>query len=114
MQVGAPPAMGHQVDSLGRIAGINNLAAALCADELCDTRARLLIPVGGDLAHLVHATVDVGVGSAVVIVHRIQHYLWLLRSGRAVEIDQGLAVHRARQNREVGTYFGPVYRATPL
>ena len=45
---------------------------------------------------------DIGVFHLVGVVHRFDHDARFLRARAVVEIDQGLAVHLARQDREVG------------
>jgi hypothetical protein len=49
----------------------------------------------------VQPAVDVGVFHRIGLRHRVDHDLRLLRRGAVVEIDERLAVHLAREDREV-------------
>ena len=108
-QISPRPGMRHQVERLGSVACVDDLAAALRAYEPGDARSRSLVLLCGDLAKFVHAAVDIGVRRAVVGVHRVKHDLGLLRCRRTVQEDEGLAMHRAREDGEVGADTRPIH-----
>jgi hypothetical protein len=66
-----------------------------------DAGAGALVGLGGPLAQVVDATVDVGVVEAVVGDEGVDDRLGLLAGRRVVEVDEGLAVHLLVQGREV-------------
>ena len=85
--VRAAPAVGHEVERLGRVAHEDDLALARRADERGERRARALEAGGGVLAQLVDAAVDVGVVVGVGVGHCLDHRARLLgRRGRRVEV----------------------------
>src|SRR5580692_3722141 len=49
-----------------------------------------------------HAAVNVGVMMPFVVIHCVDDGLRPLRRGAVVQIDQWLAVHQPRENRELG------------
>jgi hypothetical protein len=102
LDVVAAPGVRNEVHALGRVAHEDDLAVVLRADELRDLRARALERGGRRLAELVHAAVDVRVVLLEDRAHRVDHLSRLLARRRVVEVHDGLAVDRARQDREVG------------
>ena len=70
-------------------------------DEARGLRARALVERGRPLAQQMRRAMDVGVGVAIVVVHRLEHRRRLLAGVRAVEIDERLAVHALGQDRKV-------------
>ena len=62
--------------------------------------ARAFEGVGGRLAQRVHAAVHVGVQLRLVVLDGVEHRARALRGGGAVEVDQRLAVHSLREERE--------------
>ena len=86
-QVGAAPAVGHQVDRLGRVAHEHDLALRWRAEEGGDLAPRPLEPVRGVLAQLVDPAMDVRVVMGVHVRDRIDHrpaasVRWPPRPGR--------------------------------
>ena len=107
--------LGHEVDRLGRAADEDDLAGLGGVDERADLLARLLVGVGRLDRERVHAAVDVRVGPSVDVGDRLDDGLRLLRRRRVVEIDERLAVNRAREDREVAADRLDVEgRAAPL
>ena len=51
-----------------------------------------------------YAAVYIGIDVEILVSHRVENAKRLLRSGSIVEIDQGSAVHLARENGEIGPY----------
>ena len=73
-QVGAAPAVGDQVERLGRVLREDDLALGVRgADEPPDRPAGPLVERGGALGGRVDAPVHVGVGGLVVVVHGGEH-----------------------------------------
>ena len=94
-------AVGDQVGGLGGAGGEDDLIARTGMDEPRQLVARAFVSRRGLLAQLMHRARHVGVVLAIVRVHRRDHRLRLLAGVGTVEIDQRLAVYRARQQREV-------------
>ena len=96
--------MRDEVDALGGVAREDDLARVDAAlKNAADALARRLVGVGRPGAQLVHAAVDVRVDrrrSSREIASSTDSRL--LRRRRVVEIDERLAVDRAREDREVG------------
>ncbi len=100
-QPGAAPALGDQIDGLGRPAHEDDFARAGGVEEALDLTARSFVGLGGAHAQLVHAAVDVGAIPPVEMVHRTQHRLGLLGRRSVVEVDQRMAVDFLAQAGEV-------------
>src|SRR5690606_32375898 len=102
------PAVGDEVDALGGAGGEDDLLGVGCAEEAGDDAAHRLVFLGGDVREIVQAAVDIGVFVLVGPRHRLDHHARLLRRGAVVEVDERLAVHLAREDREIGADFGNV------
>ena len=89
-----------KVDRLGRPADEDALPRGVGVDEAGVRRSRSLVQRRRLLREHVQAAVDVGVVVPVVVAHRIDHRVGLLRRGRVVEVDQRLAVNLPSQDRE--------------
>ena len=112
-QLARTPRPGHQVDGLGGVLGEHQRLARV-VDEARSRCAPGLKAIGGLCRHLVHATVHVGVGLAVVRVHRVQHHLRLLRGGRRIEVVQRAAVGpRGDEHGELRADRAGVQRGAP-
>ncbi len=107
-ELGAPPALGDQVDALRRAADEDHLREVAGADEAPHLLARALVTLGGALGQLVHAAVDVGAVAGVGLYDRVDDRLGLEGGGRAVEVDEGTVVHRLVQGREARAHTGDV------
>src|SRR6185437_15835743 len=59
---------------------------------------------GGRLAEGVHATVDIGMLVALVMLHRAQHRKRALRGGGAVEIGERPSMHGRGENRKIAAH----------
>ena len=90
--VRAAPRLRDEVDRLGRAAREDDLLLVARVDEALHRRARLLVRVGGRLAEVVHAAMDVRVLLGVVADDARRSPPRLLRRGGVVEIDERLAV----------------------
>jgi hypothetical protein len=107
--VGATPAVGHQVDGLGRIADEDHLALARSADEPRQRATCILEARGGILRELVDAAVDVRVVVPVSVRERLDHGTRLRSRGRRVEERKGTSgTVRTIEHREVGAQRGAV------
>ena len=95
------PALGHEVDPLGRAAGEDDLAGRRRVEKPRDPRAHAVVGHGGTLAQVVDAPVDVGVLGAVEPADGVDDGTGLLAGGGVVEVDQRLAAHLLRQDREI-------------
>ena len=95
------PALGDEVDRLGRAAGEDDLAGRRGVEEPGHPRAHAVVRHGGALAQVVHAPVDVGVLGGVEPGDRVDDAPGLLAGGGVVEVDQRLAAHPLREDREI-------------
>ena len=101
-EVRFPPAAGHQVDGLTRIAGEDDFVRGRGAHKGGGFGPRTLKALGGPGAQLMGAAMDVGVVVVVVVLQRLEHLAGLLAGGGVIEVDQGLAqAGLLRQQREV-------------
>jgi hypothetical protein len=87
-----PPALGHQIDGLGRAPGEHDLRRARGAKKTRDLLACVVVGRGGPLAEVVQSTVDVGVLAGIEARDRVDHRSGLLTGGRIVEIDQPTSI----------------------
>src|SRR5438270_8718933 len=99
--MGSAPAVAHEVDRLGGVAGEDDLLYGGGVDEGGHSAARRLVGGGRLFAQGVDAPMGIGVVPPVVIVHRIDHRRRFLRGGGAIEVNQRLAVDLPSQDREV-------------
>ena len=79
-------AVGDEIQALGRVAGKDDLARRLCADEAAHRLARLLINIGRLDTQRIQAAQRVCVVAAVEIRHCIEHTLRALGRGCVVDI----------------------------
>ena len=116
------PAIGDGVDRLGRALGENDLLHAFGIDERAHLLARRLIGFRCGIGQIMQAAMHIGIFVGIGVCHRVNNGLRLLRRGAVVEIDQRLAIHFARENREVGAdgldvegkgHFGRLSHALP-
>ena len=101
------PRVGDQVDREGRAAAQDQVVA-VHAEERGQLPARAFVSLGGLAAQRVHRAADVGVVAAIEIVGRLDHRSRLLSGIRRVQIHQRLAMHFAREQREVLAHPRPV------
>ena len=90
-----------EVDPLRRGAREDDLLDRRRVDEAADRLARMLVGLGRGIGEEVQAAVDVGVFVRIGVRHARRDRLRLLRRGAVVEIDERLAVDRARQDGEI-------------
>ena len=95
------PAVGEQVHRLGRVLGEDDLVGLWCTNEPRDRRACFVDEVIGFGRQLIGASIHTCGVVAVVVVHGLEHGAGLLRGRSRVEVDDGLAVDLAIENRKV-------------
>ena len=97
LQIGAAPALGDEVDPLGRAADEDDLVGRRRADEAGDPPPRRLEGEGHLRRALVDAAMDGRIGFGIAARDRVDHRLRLLRRGGGVEIGPAFG-----DRREVG------------
>jgi len=100
-EVGPAPGLGHQVQALGDVLGEDHAPVRGGADEPAHLGPGLLHQPGGLLGDGVDASVHVGVGGLVVVVHGVEDGLGLLGRRGRVEVDDRPAVDLSGQEGEV-------------
>ncbi len=100
-EVGAAPALGHQVDALGGAAGEDHLVRVLGTEVARQPLAGFVIQSSGLGAQVIDAPMDIGVGGLVELALGLEHRQRLLAGGGTVEIHQRLAVSAGSKDREV-------------
>ena len=78
LQVSASPGISNQVDRFGCIPGVNDLARRRCIDELRNPFTRAFIHRCSFFSQRMHATMDIGIRAAIIIVHCLDHLHRLL------------------------------------
>ena len=68
--------------------------------------------LGSDLAEVVHAAMDVGIGRIIGLLDGLNDAARLLSSGSIVEVNEGLTIDLRREYRELGSYI--LYRIHDL
>ena len=104
LQARARIGLRHEVDGFGGAAREDDFARRGGIHEFAHAFARAFEHGRGFLAQLVHAAMHVGVVHPLVVVDRRDHALGPLRGSRAVEEYQRLAMHLAREDREVAPH----------
>ena len=97
-------AMGNQIDALGCAAGENDLVGVGQVEHCSQLRAGGFVSVGGPLAEVVDAAVDIGILRRVVGIEGIEDAARLLGSGGIVQVGQGLAPHFSLKDGKVRPY----------
>ena len=92
-EVGRTPRTGEQVERLGGVLGEDDLVGGRRVDEAGDLGSGSFERLGGAHGEIVGTSMHVRVGGLVVLVHRVDDGLGLLRGVARVEIDQRLVVH---------------------
>ena len=100
-QPGPQVTLSHQVDGFGGAARKDDLALSGRIDVAGQQAPCTLVEVGGLLAEGVHAAVHIGVMLPIEAVGRLDHRQRPLRRCSGVQVDEGLAVHGARQDRKI-------------
>ena len=86
--VGPAPTVGHQVDGFGSVAYVNHPGRVGGIDKAGNPPPGIFIGVGRVLAQTVNATMDIGMGLAVVGVHCLNDRQRLLRRGCTIQVYQ--------------------------
>ncbi|MNN38449.1 hypothetical protein D3C81_1524460 [compost metagenome] len=94
-------AVGDQIDRLGAALGPDDVLGRGRVQEAGDDLARRLERLGRLVRQGMQAPVDVGVAALHRRDQGVDHRTRLLRRGGVVQIDQRLAVHLSRQDREL-------------
>ena len=102
------PALGDEVDALGRAADEHDVVRRVRTDEPRHGGAGLLVGVGGPGGQVVRGPVDVGVLVLVEVRQPIDQRARLLRGGGVVEPGDLPSVDALRQDREVRPDRGDV------
>jgi len=98
------PALGDQIDGLGRTPNKNNLVAGAGVEEAADLVPRSLVSVGGARRQFVGGPVDVGVLVPVEVRKAVDDSLGLLGGGGVIQPDQRPAMHALRKNGEIAAH----------
>src|SRR2546430_2427041 len=107
--IGITPAIGHKIDAFSGVACEDDLFALASVDEAGYFHARPFHLGGSFLADLVDTAMDVGMSGLVIGAHGLNDTIGLLRTRRAVEVNQRFAVYLAREYWEV---FANICRCT--
>ena len=83
----------QQIDRLGRAAGEDHLVIVFRVDVTSHFSPCRLVCFGGLHCQGVVAAMDIGVEAGVIINQRIDHYLWFLRGGSVVKVDQRVVIN---------------------
>ena len=106
LEVARAPAVGHQVDGVGRPAREDDFRA-LGVDELCHLFARAFVQLRRLHSQGMRTAVHIRVALAVVRLHGVEDLDGLLARRCAVEVDERLAVHALGEQREVLAHLRP-------
>ena len=82
----------HQVDAFGGAAREDDFVRMGGVQEPLDLRPRLLVIIGGALAQLVHAAVNIRILGQVVVGDGVDHLPGFLAGRRVIQVNQWLAV----------------------
>ena len=93
---------GDQIDRLGAAPGPHDLVGGRSIQIAGDGLAGGLEGLGRFIGQGVQAAVDIGIATLHRRRQGVDHRARLLRRGGRVQIDQRLAVHLPRQDRELG------------
>ena len=91
----------YKVDAFCRAADEDDLPRISRVQKPLHLASRRFIRLGGPFTQLVHAPVDVGVVHLVETRERLNDAFRLLARRRVVKIDERLAMHLLRENREI-------------
>ena len=102
LNAGREEGIGDEIDRLGAALGENDLVFMFGVQKLLHCAARRFVTVRRLGGEIMHPAMHIRVFAAREIAHRVQNLLRLLRRGRAIQINQRLAVHRLGENLEIG------------
>src|SRR5947209_15482476 len=100
MDVRIAPAIGDEVNTLGGIACEDDLFALASIDEASDLHTGFFHPCRCLFAELVDPTMNIGVRRLIVGAHSSDNSTRLLRTCRAIKINQWFTVYLSREDRE--------------
>ena len=101
LEVGQAPGVRDQVDALGGVADVDNFTGGAGVDEAGNLAPRVLVHLGGRLAQVMDATVDVGVGVFVDEGQGVDNLAGLLSGRGAIQVHEGLAVYLLAKDGEI-------------
>ena len=84
--------MGHQVYGMGGARSKNNLMGLGDIEVLLNLFSRLFILVRSFLGQCMYPSMNIGIVVTIIIYNSIDYLLGSLRSGRIIQIDQGLPI----------------------
>src|SRR5260221_9146785 len=99
------PAISYQVNTLGGVTREDDLLALASVDEASYFHASLFHFCRRFFADLVDSTMNIGVSGFVISTHGLDDGIRLLRTRRAVKINQRLTVYLAREDWKVLANF---------
>src|SRR3972149_9217465 len=112
---GAPTkAGGDKIDRLRSAADENNFPSVAGIDEFTDTIPGAFIRSSRFFAERMHATVDIGIVMAIIMIDRLDFAVWFLRRGAVVQVHQRLAADLSRQDGEIPAYGFQVQQLSGL
>ena len=98
----------QEIDALGGATGEKYFRSATSIDKTTYRLARSLMEFGSLLAEEMNTAMHIGIHVVVFLRNRLHHTTRLLGGGSIVEINQRLAIHRARKDGKVrGHSFRP-------
>src|SRR5688572_18657798 len=100
-EIGLSPAIGYQVDTLGRIPGKDDFPPTSSIDKAADLLSSRLISGRSLFADLINPSMDIGMILSIIGVHGLDDRQRFLRTGGAIEINKRLTVDLLVQNREI-------------
>src|SRR5438067_10070222 len=105
------PCLGHQIDALSGPTCEDDFVCARCTDVFCNTPPRFFVSLCCTRTQGVQPTMNVGIIMLVKVTKRLDHRARFLGSGRAIKIDQRMAMGLLAQNREIFAKGLPIDRA---
>jgi len=106
------PHLRHKIYAFGGSAREDDLIRACGADIARDRFPWAFVSLRRARAQLVKTAMHVCIFVFVIMPKRIENGPWLLRSGRAVKVNQGMPVRLLAEDCEILTNRIPIYSAT--
>ena len=106
--ISAAQTVRDEIDRFRAALGEDDLIRRGGVEEAPDRLTRLLVKRCRFRREEMRAAMDIGVSRGIGVVYRVEHDARLLRRGAVVEIDERLAIHLARQDREFRAQRGDI------
>src|ERR1700731_394238 len=106
------PRLRHEIDAFGGSAREDDLISRGGAEVARDTLPRFFVSFRRARAQLMKTTMHIRVFVLVVMAKRIEHMSRFLRRGRAVKVDEGMAVCLLAEDREILADGLPIHPVT--